>query len=169
MQKQHKNIALTTARTMRDLRGNFHITPTSPTEPPHISHVIPGGTRVTARMIVHPQPTLPLGYRAAIARWSAAPLSTLYPPSSSDLLPSSSELPLSSSSSSSSGTSHTSSRPLPRMRYLVSSYSTPSASVGPSHKRCRSPTTSPPPPASAPTVLSFVLADRLPHRKRFRD
>ncbi|GKC08229.1 hypothetical protein Tco_0999839 [Tanacetum coccineum] len=74
-------------------------------------------------------------------------------------------LPLSSSSS---GTSHTPSGPLPRRIHLVSSYSTPLTSVGLSRKRCRSHTTSLPALASAPTVLSYVPADRLPPRKRFR-
>ncbi|GJU39135.1 putative reverse transcriptase domain-containing protein [Tanacetum coccineum] len=71
-------------------------------------------------------------------------------------------------SSSSSGTSHTPSGPLPRRIHLVLSYSTPLTSVGPSRKRCRSHTTSLPASALAPTVLSYVPADRLPPRKRFK-
>ncbi|GJW16247.1 hypothetical protein Tco_0020380 [Tanacetum coccineum] len=94
------------------------ITPTLPTEPAYVPHVIPR-----------------------------------------KLSPSSSELSLSSSSktsSSSSGTSHTPSGPLPRRRHQVSSYSVPSASVGPSCKRCRSPTTSLP---AAASVLDATAED----------
>ncbi|GKA45822.1 putative reverse transcriptase domain-containing protein [Tanacetum coccineum] len=76
-----------------------------------------------------------------------------------ELLVSSSELSLSSSSSS--GTSHTPSRPLPRKRHQVSSYSTPSSSVRPSRKRCKSPTT------SLLVALPSIFADRLPPHKRF--
>ncbi|GKD44393.1 hypothetical protein Tco_1269038 [Tanacetum coccineum] len=122
---------------------------------------------VFAPPTVRPQPTLAHAFLAAIARWNAAPLSSVYPSFSLELSPSSSELSLSSSSevslssssetsssssetsSSSSGTSHTPSGSLPHRRHQVSSYSTPSSSVGTSHKRCRSPTTSLPTAASA--------------------
>ncbi|GKD44318.1 hypothetical protein Tco_1268963, partial [Tanacetum coccineum] len=128
------------------------------------------------------QPPLPLGYRAAIARWSVAPLSTPYPSHTLEDSTSLSGSPLDAPSvpysrpsrrrsrpiSSSSGTSRPSSGPLPRRRYLVLSYSTLSASVGPSHKRCRSPTTSRPATTSAPTTLSYVPVDRLPPCKRLR-
>ncbi|GJS60466.1 hypothetical protein Tco_0655250 [Tanacetum coccineum] len=75
------------------------ITPTSPSEPTPAPPVIPRDTRATARMTVRPQPTLPLGYRAAMAR------------------------------------------------SLITSL---------------------PAVASAPSVLSSVLVDRLPPRKRFK-
>nr|GEX06212.1 hypothetical protein [Tanacetum cinerariifolium] len=68
-------------------------------------------------------------------------------------------------SSSSSVTSHPSSSPLLRSRHQLSSYSTPPAYVGPSHKRCRSPTTSLPTSALALAVLSSVHAHRLPPHK----
>ncbi|GJT97041.1 hypothetical protein Tco_1092559 [Tanacetum coccineum] len=156
----------------------------SPTEPTPTLHIIPYDTRATARMTARPQPTLPLGYRAAIARWSDAPLSTLYPSHSSEysasLSGSSSAAPsvprsgpshrrsrYVSSLSSSSGTSHTPPGALPRRRHLISSYSTPPSSVGPSHKN-RSSTTSLQAAASTPAVLSFVPADRLPPHKRLR-
>ncbi|GJW10818.1 hypothetical protein Tco_1576645 [Tanacetum coccineum] len=128
------------------------------------------------------QPPLPLGYRAAIARWSAALLSTPYLSHTLEDSTSLSGSPLDAPSvpysrpssrrsrpiSSSSGTSRPSSGPLPRRRYLVLSYSTLSVSVEPSHKRCRSPTTSRPATTSAPTILSSVLVDRLPPCKRLR-
>nr|GEX20516.1 hypothetical protein [Tanacetum cinerariifolium] len=53
---------------------------------------------LTARKTVRPQPTLLPGYRAAIARWNAAPLSTLYLAVSSELSSSPSETSSSSSS-----------------------------------------------------------------------
>ncbi|GJS77164.1 hypothetical protein Tco_0727045 [Tanacetum coccineum] len=135
-------------------------------------------------MTVHPQPTLPLGYRADIAQWSAAPLSTPYSSLSSEYSTSmfgSSSAALSVphfgpshrrsryvSSSSSSSTSHSLTRILPRKRHLVSSYSTPPSFDGPSHKRCRSHTTSLPVATLALAVLSYVPVDRLPPRYRFR-
>ncbi|GJV19903.1 hypothetical protein Tco_1368923 [Tanacetum coccineum] len=136
-------------------------------------------------MTARPQPTLPLGYRAAIARWSDAPLSTSYPSHSSEysasLFGSSSAAPSVprsrpshrrsrhvSSLSSSSGTSHTPPGALPRRIHLISSYSTPPSSVGPSHKKCRSSTTSLQAAALAPAVLSFIPVNRLPPRKRLR-
>ncbi|GJU06115.1 hypothetical protein Tco_1122545 [Tanacetum coccineum] len=132
-----------------------HISPTLPAEPTPTPPIIPHDTRATSRMTVRPQPPFPLGYRASIARWSNAPLTT---PRSRHV-----------SSSSSSSTSHTQPGPLPRRRHLVSSYSTPSASVRPSRKRCRSLTTSLLATTSAPAILSYVPADRLPPHKRFRD
>ncbi|GKE26772.1 hypothetical protein Tco_1442156, partial [Tanacetum coccineum] len=109
------------------------INPTSLTEPTPAPPVISHDTQATARMTVHPKPTLPLGYRAAIARsLSVAPSLPHSNPSrkrSRYLSP-----------SSSSGTSHSSSSPLPRRRHRLSSYFTPPASVGPSrwhHQRGR--------------------------------
>nr|GEV86078.1 hypothetical protein [Tanacetum cinerariifolium] len=95
----------------------------------------------------------------------ATVLSTPYSESSSSSFGSS---PISSDSSS--GTSHTSLRPLPRRRHQLSSYSIPSPSVlvGPSCKRCRSPTTSLLAAVSTPAILSHVAANCLPPRKRFR-
>ncbi|GJV69071.1 hypothetical protein Tco_1484580 [Tanacetum coccineum] len=71
--------------------------------------------------------------------------SSEFSPSSSEFSSSSSEL----SSSSSSGTLHRPSGPLPRRKCWVSSYLTPSPSVRPSRKRCRSLTTSLPATALA--------------------
>ncbi|GKA46771.1 hypothetical protein Tco_0739654 [Tanacetum coccineum] len=78
----------------------------------------------------------------AFRRWCAAPLSTLYPPTTSE---------------SSSGDS--SERPL----------HSSSHSAGPSRKRCRSPVDSV--PSSTPVMgsLAPTRADLLPPRKRFRD
>ncbi|GJS62291.1 hypothetical protein Tco_0657075 [Tanacetum coccineum] len=78
----------------------------------------------------------------AFRRWCAAPLSTLYPPTTSE---------------SSSGDS--SERPL----------HSSSHSARPSHKRCRSPVDSV--PSSTPVMRSLAPthADLLPPRKRFRD
>ncbi|GJY45158.1 putative reverse transcriptase domain-containing protein [Tanacetum coccineum] len=106
-----------------------------------ITCVIPRGTRITARMTVHPQPPLPSCYEATIARWRATILSTEYLESSSaePLSHSSGSLPSSSfetspvSSHSSSRTSHTSSGPLP-----------------------------------PPAVLSHMAVDHLQPRKMFR-
>ncbi|GKC57614.1 reverse transcriptase domain-containing protein [Tanacetum coccineum] len=81
----------------------------------------------------------------------------MYPSFSLELSASSSELSLSSSS----GTSHTPSGPLPHRRHQVSSYSTPSSSVRPSRKRCKSPTT------SLLAALPSVSTNRLPPYKRF--
>ncbi|GJS20535.1 hypothetical protein Tco_0449167 [Tanacetum coccineum] len=78
----------------------------------------------------------------AFRRWCAAPLSTLYPPTTSESsLGDSSERPLHSSSH----------------------------SAGPSRKRCRSPVDSV--PSSTPVMRSLAptRADLLPPRKRFRD
>ncbi|GJZ70525.1 hypothetical protein Tco_0634075 [Tanacetum coccineum] len=117
---------------------------------------------------VRPQPLLPLGYKLAISRWRAAPLSIWYPLLSSELSSSSPDLSPSSSrpssSSSSSGTLHSPSGPLHRRRYQLSSYSTPSPSVSfrLSRKRCNSPTSSLPAVVPAPASLSSVLADCLP-------
>ncbi|GJV79893.1 hypothetical protein Tco_1515763 [Tanacetum coccineum] len=100
-----------------------------------------------------------LRYKAAIARWSAAPLSTPYPSHSPE---DSASLFVSSSPTPSVlrfGPSHRRSR-------LVSSIS--SSSVGLSHKRCRSPTTSRPTSTSAPTIPSSVHVDRLLPRKSLR-
>ncbi|GJR90756.1 hypothetical protein Tco_0214767 [Tanacetum coccineum] len=78
----------------------------------------------------------------AFRRWCAAPLSTLYPPTTSE---------------SSSGDS--SERPLHSSLH----------SAGPSRKRCRSPVDSV--PSSTPVMRSLAptRADLLPPRKRFRD
>ncbi|GKA07828.1 hypothetical protein Tco_0687052 [Tanacetum coccineum] len=70
--------------------------------------------------------------------------------------------------SSSSGTLPASSGPLPNMRHHILSYSTPSASVRPSCKRCRFPTTSLLAATSTPVILSSIPADHLPSHKRFR-
>nr|GEV89255.1 hypothetical protein [Tanacetum cinerariifolium] len=110
---------------------------------------------------LHPSP---------IDRWRATPLSTWYPLLLSELSSSSKISSPSSKPSSSSGTSHIPSGPLSRLRHQLSSYSTPlpSASIRPSHKRYRSPTSSLPAHVLAPTSLSSVPADHLLPRKRFR-
>ncbi|GJT36853.1 hypothetical protein Tco_0936718 [Tanacetum coccineum] len=77
-----------------------------------------------------------------IVRWCAAPLSTVYPPTTSE---------------SSSGDS--SERPM---------HSSPH-SAGPSRKRCRSPVDSVPLSMPVTGSLAPTRADHLPPRKRFRD
>ncbi|GJU37657.1 hypothetical protein Tco_1186011 [Tanacetum coccineum] len=119
------------------------------------------------RMIVRPQHPLPLGYRAAITRWSAAPLSTSYPshsPKDSASMSVSSSVapfvphsgqsrrrscPVSSSSSSSSSTSHALSGPLSHRRHLVPYHFITNSIIGTNDS-------------------SSVPVDRLPPRKRFR-
>nr|GEU59578.1 hypothetical protein [Tanacetum cinerariifolium] len=92
-----------------------------------------------------PQPTYFAGYRAANARWSAAPLSTLYP-------------------------FHTPEDSVYLSRSPSVAPSVPcSASAGPSHKRCRFPTTSRPIAAYAPAILPSVPADRFPPHKRIEE
>nr|GEW13523.1 hypothetical protein [Tanacetum cinerariifolium] len=125
------------------------------------SPVILHDTRATVRMLIHPQYPLPLGYRAAIARWNVALLSTPYP---SHSLEDSASL----SGSSSGSPSVPRSRLLPHRRHLVSSHSTLSASAKPSFNRCRSLTTSLAAVTSARTILSYALVDRLPPRKRLK-
>ncbi|GKC89982.1 hypothetical protein Tco_1150631 [Tanacetum coccineum] len=78
----------------------------------------------------------------AFRRWRSAPLSTPYPPTTSE---------------SSLGSSYE--------RLLDSS----SPSSGPSRKRCRSPTTSVPLPTHVSRLIAPTPADLLPPRKRFRD
>nr|GEX46565.1 hypothetical protein [Tanacetum cinerariifolium] len=78
----------------------------------------------------------------AFCRWCAAPLSTFYPPTTSE---------------SSSGDS--SERPLHSSPHFV----------GPSRKRCRSPNDSVPSPTLVMGSLDPTRADLLPPRKRFRD
>ncbi|GKE82002.1 hypothetical protein Tco_1552002 [Tanacetum coccineum] len=78
----------------------------------------------------------------AFRHWCAAPLSTLYPPTTSE---------------SSSGDS--SERPL----------HSSSHSAGPSRKRCRSPTDSVPSSTPVTRSLAPTRADLLPPRKRFKD
>nr|GEW56438.1 putative reverse transcriptase domain-containing protein [Tanacetum cinerariifolium] len=96
------------------------------------------GTRGTTRMIVHPQPPLPSCYEATIARWRATVLSIQYLESSSP-------------------------EPLSYSRNHLSSYSTPSqsVSVGPSRKRCRSPTSSLSVVMLALAVLTHNVEERL--------
>nr|GEV15185.1 hypothetical protein [Tanacetum cinerariifolium] len=143
----------------------------------------PLSVRIAPPPPVHITPALPIScYRETIARWSVAPLSTLYPSHTLEDSISLSGSPLAAPSvprsrpscsrshpisSASSCISPVPFGPLPRRRHLVSSYSTPSASVRPSRKRCRSPTTLRP-ATSAPAILSSVLADRLPPCKRLK-
>ncbi|GKB43790.1 hypothetical protein Tco_0888732 [Tanacetum coccineum] len=97
-------------------------------------------TRVASPRLVYPPVRTPR-CSEAFMRWRSAPVSTLYPPTTSELsLDSYSERSLNSSS----------------------------PSVGPSCKRCRSPTTLA--PSSTPVSRSIALAlDDLPPHKRFRD
>ncbi|GJS97078.1 hypothetical protein Tco_0804046 [Tanacetum coccineum] len=81
-------------------------------------------------------------YSEAFRRWRSAPLSTPYPPTTSESsLDSSSERSLDSSS----------------------------LSAGPSRKRCRSPTTSVPSSTPVSRSIAPTHVDLLPPRKRFRD
>nr|GEU37167.1 retrotransposon protein, putative, Ty3-gypsy subclass [Tanacetum cinerariifolium] len=96
--------------------------------------------RVASPRLVYPSVRTPR-YSEAFMRWRSAPLSTLYPPTTSK-----SSLDLSSK------------------RLLDSS----SPFVGPSRKRCRSPTTLVPSSTPVPGSIALALADLSPH-KRFRD
>ncbi|GJU44912.1 hypothetical protein Tco_1202178 [Tanacetum coccineum] len=97
-------------------------------------------TRVASPRLVYPPVRTPR-CSEAFMRWRSAPLSTLYPPTTSESsLDSSSERSLDSSS----------------------------PSAGPSRKRCRSPTTLVPSSTPVSRSIAPALAD-LPPRKRFRD
>ncbi|GJY45623.1 hypothetical protein Tco_0434686 [Tanacetum coccineum] len=78
----------------------------------------------------------------AFSHWRSAPLSTPYPPTTLESSP-----------------------------YSFSKRSLDSSllSDGPSHKRCRSPTTLVPSSTLVSRLIDPTLADLLPHRKRFRD
>ncbi|GKC75427.1 hypothetical protein Tco_1126201, partial [Tanacetum coccineum] len=98
-------------------------------------------TRVASSRLVYP-PVMTPRYSEAFRRWRSAPLSTPYPPTTSESSPdSSSERSLDSSS----------------------------LSAGPSRKRCRSPTTSVPSSTPVSRSIAPTHADLLPPRKRFRD
>ncbi|GJS48696.1 hypothetical protein Tco_0598817, partial [Tanacetum coccineum] len=98
-------------------------------------------TRVASSRLVYP-PVMTPRYSEAFSRWRSAPLSTPYPPTTSESSPdSSSERSLDSSS----------------------------LSAGPSRKRCRSPTTSVPSSTPVSRSIAPTHADLLPPRKRFRD
>nr|GEV31288.1 putative reverse transcriptase domain-containing protein [Tanacetum cinerariifolium] len=98
-------------------------------------------TRVVSPRLGYPPVRAPQ-HSEAFRRWCAAPLSTFYPPTTSE-----------------SSLGDLSERPLHSSSYFV----------GPSHKRCRSLTDSV--PSSAPVIgsLAPTRADLLPPRKRFRD
>nr|GEV90739.1 putative reverse transcriptase domain-containing protein [Tanacetum cinerariifolium] len=98
-------------------------------------------TRVVSPRLDYPSVRAPRHSRA-FRRWCAAPLSTFYPPTTSE-----------------SSSRDSSERPL----HLSSHY------AGPSRMRCRSLTDSV--PSSTPVIgsLAPTHADLLPHRKRFRD
>ncbi|GJV47988.1 hypothetical protein Tco_1438200 [Tanacetum coccineum] len=109
---------------------------------PYRTHLNGPRKLLTARKRVGPLPARRLASSEAFRHWCAAPLSTLYPPTTSE---------------SSSGDS--SERPL----------HSSSHSSGPSRKRCRSPVDSVP---SSPPVMGSLApthADPLPPRKRFKD
>ncbi|GJW07619.1 putative reverse transcriptase domain-containing protein [Tanacetum coccineum] len=92
----------------------------------------------------------------AYRRWRAAPLSTVYPPTTFE--PSSGDFSSKSSTSSSERPPHS----------LATHSPAPSPSAGPSQKRCRSSATLV--PLATPTLgaLSFARADLLPPSKRIR-
>nr|GFB38873.1 hypothetical protein [Tanacetum cinerariifolium] len=98
-------------------------------------------TRVASHRLVYPS-IMTLRYSEAFRRWRSAPLSTPYPPTTS-------ESSLDSSSK----------------RSLVSS----SPSTGPSRKSCKSPTNLVPSSTLISRSIAPTLADLLPPRKRFRD
>ncbi|GJR41484.1 hypothetical protein Tco_1217168 [Tanacetum coccineum] len=96
----------------------------------------------TPQRFVHRSLARTLRHSEAFRRWRFAPLSTSYPPITSELsLGSSFERSLDSSSPSS----------------------------RPSHKRCRSPTASVPSPTHVSRSIAPTPADLLPPRKRFKD
>ncbi|GJZ83156.1 hypothetical protein Tco_0648329 [Tanacetum coccineum] len=97
---------------------------------------------LTARKSVRPLSSHRLALSKAFRRWRSAPLSTPYPPTTSE-----SSLGLSSE------------------RSLDSS----SLSSRPSRKRCRSPTASVPSPTHVSRSIAPTPTDLLPPRKRFRD
>ncbi|GKC16787.1 hypothetical protein Tco_1013569, partial [Tanacetum coccineum] len=96
----------------------------------------------TPQRFVHRSLVRTLRRSEAFRHWRSAPLSTPYPPTTSE-----SSLGLSSE------------------RSLDSS----SLSSRPSRKRCRSPTTSVPLPTHVSRSIALTPADILPPRKRFRD
>ncbi|GKA89959.1 putative reverse transcriptase domain-containing protein [Tanacetum coccineum] len=104
------------------------------------THVGPS-TRVASSRLVYP-PVMTPRYSEAFSRWRSAPLSTPYPPTTS-------ESSLDSSSK----------------RLLDSSL----LSIGPSRKRFRSPTTSVPSSTLVSRSIASPYADLLPPCKRFRD
>ncbi|GJX28769.1 hypothetical protein Tco_0236848 [Tanacetum coccineum] len=98
-------------------------------------------TRVASSRLVYPSVLTPL-YSEAFRPWRSTPLSTPYPPTTSESsLDSSSERSLDSSS----------------------------LSAGLSRKRCRSPTTLVPSSNPVSRLIAPTHADILPPRKRFRD
>ncbi|GJU71388.1 hypothetical protein Tco_1262793 [Tanacetum coccineum] len=98
-------------------------------------------TKVASPRVVYPSVITPR-CSEAFMRWRFAPLSTPYPPTTSESsLDSSSERSLDLSS----------------------------PSAGPSRKRCISPTTLVPSSTPVPRSIALTLADLLPSRKRFRD
>ncbi|GJT43966.1 hypothetical protein Tco_0952681 [Tanacetum coccineum] len=99
-------------------------------------------TRVAVPRLVYPPVSTPR-YSEAFYHWRAAPLSTVYPPTTSKS---------SSGDSSSERSLHSSSH-----------------SAGPSRKRCRSPADSVPSLTPASGSLAPTRVDLLPPRKRFRD
>ncbi|GKC40743.1 hypothetical protein Tco_1053127 [Tanacetum coccineum] len=104
------------------------------------THVGPS-TRVASSRLVY-TPVMTPRYSEAFSRWRSAPLSTPYPPTTSESSPdSSSERSLDSSS----------------------------LSAGPSRKRCRSSTTSVPSFTPVSRSIASPYADLLPPCKRFRD
>ncbi|GJU58230.1 hypothetical protein Tco_1235996, partial [Tanacetum coccineum] len=96
----------------------------------------------TPQIFVHRSLARTPRHSEAFRRWRSAPLSTPYPPTTSE-----SSLGLSSK------------------RSLDSSL----LSSGSSHKRCRFPTASVPSPVHDSRSIAPTLADLLPPRKRFRD
>ncbi|GJX18926.1 putative reverse transcriptase domain-containing protein, partial [Tanacetum coccineum] len=98
-------------------------------------------TRVASSRLVYPS-VITSGYIEAFSRWRSTPMSTPYPPTTSESSPDSSS-----------------------KRSLDSSL----ISARPSRKRCISPTTSVPSFTPVLRSISSTHADLLPPRKRFRD
>ncbi|GKC66905.1 hypothetical protein Tco_1099503, partial [Tanacetum coccineum] len=98
-------------------------------------------TRVASSRLVYP-PVMTPQYSEAFSCWRSAPLSAPYPPMTSESSPDSS---------------------------FERSLDSSSLFAGPSHKRCKSHTTSIPSSTLVSRSISLSHADLLPPRKRFRD
>ncbi|GJS35324.1 hypothetical protein Tco_0533706 [Tanacetum coccineum] len=110
----------------------------------------------TPHRFVDPHPVRTLRDSEAYRRWRAAPLSTVYPPTTSESTSGHFLSDLSTSSSK-------------RPPHPSATYSpTPSPFAGPSRKSCRSPTTLIPLDTPTPGALSPTRADLLLLRKRIR-
>ncbi|GKC95333.1 hypothetical protein Tco_1160775 [Tanacetum coccineum] len=130
--------------------SDSHSSPYSSSSSAPLDHSLSGHTppdtidadSSTPQRFVHRSLARTLRHSEAFRHWRSAPLSTPYPPTTSE---------------SSLGSSFE--------RLLDSS----SPSSSPSRKRCRSLTASVPSPTHVLRSISPTLADLLPHRKRFKD